>query len=285
MPSIDLSRVTIVIPTFLRPGYFDACLSSILEKLPECKIAVACDDTLTPEPWPNKNIKFVRLPFDSGLTMKRNYAVQMVETEYTLLACDDFNFTDPETRRGIERMIHVLDAHKDIDVAVGTYNDRMYEGTFLHVLDEYIAERRICRHDQLGEWVRLGALKIEIGINYFLARTVVLRQVPWDENIRPIGGEHADWFLRMKDYGKAIVWVPNCPIRSFERNDSWAHPYYNRYRRRAHIGHKIFMEKWNIKRYIEFDEERWVETLNTISHACIILMEISRIIVTSRSMD
>lgn len=254
MSSTDLSKVTIAIPTFLRPGYLGACVSSIFKSLPECKIAIACDDTLTPEPWPNEKLKFVRLPFDTGLTAKRNHAVQMVETEYTLIACDDFDFSNLSTRRGIENMIRVLDEHKEIDVAVGTYNDKKYEGTLLYVPGEYIAERRIYSYQHLGEWNRWGAIKIDIGINYFLARTKVLREVPWDETIRPIGGEHADWFMTMKDYGKTVAWVPNCPVWAFERNDFWMSPEYRSYRRRAYMGHQLFMEKWDIKRYIEFDE-------------------------------
>ncbi len=99
-----------------------------------------------------------------------------------------------------------------------------------------------------------AAIKIDIGINFFLARTEVLREVPWDETIRPIGGEHADWFLSMKEANKLVVYLPGANINTIEDNPDWRHLDYRIYRRRAQQGHELFLKKRGVKRYYGFDE-------------------------------
>jgi len=249
---MSLSDVTILITSFLRAGCLRHCLQSISENLPECAVSIACDDNMLP--WPGYSWAY--LPFDSGLTVKRNAAVKNTKTKYALLACDDFNFFEPSVKEGIERMADTLDAHPEVDVVVGTYNQKEYEGFLEWKPGEYIKEHRLQRDYTIPVCEEpYPAWKIDIGINYFLARTGVLREIPWDETIRPIGGEHGDWFLQMKQAGKLVVFVPGCPITSFPRNIEWEHPDYMKYRRRAMMGHEIFLKKRGVKRYYGFDEK------------------------------
>ncbi len=241
-----LSDVTILVTTFLRPGYLGECLRGIAENLPECKAVVAADDCdLT---W-NKylpNDQWIQLPFDSGLTAKRNATVNLSKTVYSLLASDDFDFRS--TREGIEKMVLFLDQNPDVDVVVGRVNNKEYEGLLEYVPGEYIKEHRV-------KPMHSGPTQIDIGINYFLARTEVLREVPWDEGIRPIGGEHADWFLSMKQAGMRVVFLPGVNITTMLYNPKWQHPDYKAYRRRAQQGHELFLKKRGVKRYYSFDED------------------------------
>ena len=244
-----LTDVSILVTTFWRPGYLRECLRSIRGDLRECEICVSSDDDLytraSPLDWDHWKI----LPFDSGLTAKRNAAVNLATRKYSLLAADDFNFTPLYVREGIERMIETLDAHPEVDVVVGTYNNKKYEGYLEYVPGEYIAE-----HPRAGLPIFLKpypAWKIDIGINYFLARTEVLREVPWDETIRPIGGEHGDWFLQMKLAGKNVVFVEGCKIEALEDRPEWRHLEYLSHRCRAQYGHQIMLKKWGVKEYRE----------------------------------
>lgn len=239
-----LDKVSILITTFWRPGYLRHCLNGIHANLPECEVCVACDDDSFNSAPTSDRWKF--LPFDSGLTPKRNAAVSLATREYALLGCDDFDFSTLEARLGVERMVSVLNAWPDVDVVVGTYNDKKYEGMLEYVPGEYIREHRI----NTGTLV---VAKIDIGVNYFLARTEFLRKFPWDEKIRPIGGEHGDWFMTLKQAGRTVVWVRDCNIRSFSYAGG-AHPEYSKMRWRAQIGHEEMLKKWNIKRWIGFDE-------------------------------
>lgn len=246
-----LTDVSILVTTFWRPGYLRECLKGIRANLPECEICVTSDDDLFTnaegEYWDNWNT----LPFDSGLTAKRNAAVNLSTRKYSLLAADDFNFAPLYVREGIERMVATLDAHPEVDVVVGTYNNKKYEGYLEYVPGEYIAEHRK-KSDELPIFLKpYPAWKIDIGINYFLARTDVLREVPWDENIRPIGGEHGDWFLQMKRAGKTVVFVEGCKIEALEDRPEWRHLEYLSHRRRAQYGHQIMLKKWGVKEYRE----------------------------------
>lgn len=246
------SDITILITTFLRPGYLRECLRGIRVNLPECDIAIACDDDVTHVP-PDAHVSFVRLPFDRGLCAKRNAAVKLAHwTKYCLLGCDDFDFSTPAAREGIFKMKRVLEEHPDVDVVVGTYNGKRYEGDLEYVPGEYIREHLLRGLPYCLKPYPIW--KIDIGVNYFLARTRVLEEVPWDESIRPIGGEHGDWFLSMKEAGKSVVFIKDCHITTLPDHPEWRDPLYPMFRRRAYYGHEIFLKKRNIKNYYGFNQ-------------------------------
>jgi hypothetical protein len=249
-----LSDVTILVTTFLRPGFLRATLKDISANLPECKVSVASDDD---DPaFPLSGVDWTVLPFDSGLTAKRNAAVSKATTKYALLGSDDYDFSKPFVREGIERMVVTLDDHPEVDVVVGTYNGMRYEGHLQFVPGEYIMEHRL-RPSQPPMFLKpYPGWKIEMGINYFLARTEVLREVPWDERVRPIGGEHGDWFTDMKLANKVIVFVKDCNIEAKQapEGESWAHPDYGKYRRRAQMGHEAMLKKHGIKDYWSYGQ-------------------------------
>ena len=240
-----LSDVTIVIPTFHRRGYLKDCLRTIEENLPECKVVVISDDGVIPQ---TENEIF--LPFDSGLTAKRNAGVKRVKTDYTLIGCDDFDFSTADVRKGIIQMAEALRDFR-VDVVAGRVNSRPYEGYLKYVSGEYIKERRLDINLKLNIYPI-----VDIAANYFVARTEVLREVPWDENIRPIGGEHVDWFLDMKAAGKIVIAAPWANIDQMPYDASKQHPLYKQYRNRAFsTGHQLMMEKRGIKNYFGFDDE------------------------------
>jgi hypothetical protein len=253
-----LSDITIVIPTFHRRGYLRACLDGIKANLPECPVRIAQDDggDCTLEVSDYETYYWAKLPYDSGLTAKRNAAVRLVETKYTLMGCDDFDFTDPEAREGIELMVKILDDFDDIDVVAGRVNNRPYEGLLEHVPGECIREYPI--DDFILPFMLTESLvmwKIDIAANYFLARTSVLRRFPWDEDIRPIGGEHVDWFLDLKDAGMKVVFPsPYANINTQPYDPAKQNPRYKEFRRRAlTTGHALMKQKRNIKQYIDFN--------------------------------
>lgn len=223
------------------------------KNFPECPRVIACDDGGYTHP----SLVTVVLPFDTGLTAKRNAAVRAIHTRYTLMASDDYDFRQCYVRTGVERLVATLDAHPEVDVAVGTYNRKRYEGFLEYKPDEYIKEIALSQEAKPTFEKPYPAYKVDIGINYFVARTDVLRLYQWDESIRPIGGEHADWFLSLKKQGRIVVWVPDCyieNIRNIEGNKTWEHPDYRQYRWRAALtGHKIFLKKWHVKNYIGFN--------------------------------
>jgi glycosyltransferase involved in cell wall biosynthesis len=238
-----LENVTIVIPTFHRRGLLKDCLRSIEENLPECSVVVVSDDGVIPQ-----TANELYLPYDSGLTAKRNAGVRAVCTPYTLIGSDDFDFTG--TREHIITMTQFMNV---ADVIAGRVNNKPYEGSLEYVPGEYIKEHRL---DSKGTpWLMDLSWKIDIAANYFLARTEVLRKIPWDESIRPIGGEHVDWFLDLKAANKRVYLLPFANINTFPYDANKQDSCYRDLRRRAWQGHELMMKKRGIKRYYSFDEE------------------------------
>lgn len=248
-----LSDITIVIPTFHRRGYLAECFRALKKNLPKCSVVVAQDDdgdcTLEHNTW------WKKLPYDSGLTAKRNSAVRSVETKYTLIGCDDFDFSTKEARTSIDRMAVALDLNQRVDVVVGRHNEKHYEGFLEYVPGEYIREHRLNFKECAPIENTCPYLwKIDIGVNFFLARTEVLLEVPWDESIKPIGGEHADWFLDMKAANKLVAFLPYANINDQPYAHGKQSVDYPMLRRRAFTtGHELMKKKRNIRQYIDFN--------------------------------
>jgi hypothetical protein len=239
---MSLEQVTILITTFLRDGYLFDCLASIKENLPECSV-VTIDDGY---PSHEKNELVTYLPFDSGLPAKRNEGARLTKTPYILMGCDDFDFSSKDVRDGIVRLVSILDENPDIDVAGGRVNNNPYEGFLEIIPDIAIKETRLVPDGTKAFY------KVDLTVNYFLARTSVILDTPWDERMK-IGGEHGDWFLELKEKNKHVVWVPGVIIHEFPFNQTKFHFDYSKYRGRAKdLGHKIFLQKRNVKDYWGF---------------------------------
>lgn len=241
---MPLSDVTICVTSFLRPGYLKKCLGGLRANLPECPVEVVDDSGTCPGDWSGVTAS---LPFDSGLSAKRNLGVTVTKTKYWLCGCDDFDFSTREAREGIEKMVKVLDEHPAIDVAGGRVDGNPYEGYLEWKPGEFIREHRAKIHPQAVY------VKVDLTVNYFVARTD--RIVPWDERMK-IGGEHGDWFLEMRAQGRQVVYVPGVNIATFHV-DGGTDPRYGQFRARAvNLGHRIFKEKRNIRDYISFDGDK-----------------------------
>jgi glycosyltransferase involved in cell wall biosynthesis len=251
-----LSDITIIIPTFHRRGYLRVCLDGIQANLPECKVVVVSDDDITPEnQWYNW-VTWYSLPYDSGLTAKRNQAASTTSTKYALMGCDDFDFSTPEVRQGIIEFAMVLNSNKYVDVIAGRVSNRPYEVSQIeYVPGEHIREHALDLRTELPFALKpLPIWRIDLAANYFLARAEVLREVPWDETVRPIGGEHADWFLDLKDAGKTVGFLPFVNINTQEFSYEKQDPRYQQFRQRAlTTGHALMKKKRNIKQYIDFN--------------------------------
>jgi hypothetical protein len=257
---MPLNDVTIVITAGFRPGYLNNALLGIRRNLPECKVVVANDDGYTPAMGQmalDGNVIWKELPRDTFLTRKRNEAVKLVDTEYTLMASDDFDFT-VDVRASVIRMSRILDAGMG-NIIGGTVNDRRYEGYLTVNYPEYIKETRLIEDPDKS----VGGLfsspkniwKVDIVANWFLANTRVLRQHPWDETIGPIGGEHADWFIDLKVAKRTVLWTPGLNIYEQPHDKTMEYVFYPEMRRRCWEGHNLFLAKRGIKRYYGFDEE------------------------------
>jgi len=254
---MPLSDISILITSFMRPGYLTECLKRIRERLPECPIIVV-DDSGDGVKDPAITVK---CPFDSGLTVKRNAGVKVCKTKYLLLGSDDFDFGSIEARQGVIKLYGVLENYPDLDIAAGRHNNIPYEGFLDYVPGQYIKETRLVPRGNPPFY------KVDLCVNYFLAKTKTLIEVSWDEDIVPIGGEHGQFFLHLKEARKKVAWVPGVNIKALPYTPAWQHPDYAMYRSRAKsFGHKIFLKKRNVKDYYGFDEPLPKQSQEFITH-------------------
>src|SRR5581483_2609476 len=112
----NLSDITILITSFLRPGYLLDCVQGIRLQMPDAQILIVddSDDRVNPMPYLTvPNCEFVMMPFDAGLSAKRNRGVQQCTTKYLLMGSDDFDFSTHEAKAGVLKLLKVLDEHPD----------------------------------------------------------------------------------------------------------------------------------------------------------------------------
>ena len=241
----SLADTTILITSFLRPGCLAQCIAGIAANLPECDCLVVDDGDLDGEHFFRlRPGRFISLPFDSGLPAKRNAGVNAATTNYVLLGCDDFVF-DAKARLGVEFMIEELDLNPDLDLVGGRVDGRPYEGFLEYVPGEYIKETRLEAVDYFHE--------CDLTVNYFLARTEVLKNFPWPEEMK-IGGEHVCFFLDLKLAGRRVAWLKGANINTQPYDPSKQDPRYPEFRARARtLGHPLMKKRYGIKHYIGFE--------------------------------
>lgn len=253
----SLANITIAISSFLRQGYLRECLAFIEACLPECAVIVADDGDeaidKTIHHWKGFRRSWIQMPFDSGLSSKRNATVRACESPLLLMFCDDFR-ADEECRDGVERMLEVLEQFPLIDVAAGRVDKRPYEAMLEYIPGEHIRETRAViphANDPSTCNGRPAWTQVDLAINYFLARTAKLRACPWPEEIRPIGGEHVAFYLDAKAKGYRTVLVHGCNVKTMTLGPEAQDPRYSAFRGRAYdLGHQAMKRRYNIKQYV-----------------------------------
>ena len=202
MSIADLSQVTAVIKTFERPKCLDRLVRSLHRHYPQMPILVG-DDSFNPRP--RRDVDYVKLPSDMGLSAGRNALLARVRTPYFLLLDDDL-----EIRRttSLEKLLTPV-AEDRLDLAAGDYlnckkklglftrrRPQPYHGTFL------VEKNRMklvagARADGDGfQWCDLVH-------NFFIARTSKIRAVGgWDADL--MLDEHEEFFLRAQRFGVRV---------------------------------------------------------------------------------
>jgi len=237
------SDLTVLISTFERPAYAERCLASVRAFLPDCAVMVA-DDSREPLDWTDFGAaRSILLPFDSGLSAKRNALLGASDTKYVLFLDDDTYLThasDTDTpmaalRGGAYDMVGgVLAGRKPycclIDVQGGVKTE-----THGHRGQEYP-----------GIWW------CDLVENCLFARSdAVFGMGGWDEELKL--GEHGEFFLRT--WQAKNIWVGFCP--TFQVGHDHALPVSDFYRemRSRHAGAdspytKLVKEKHGLRRLV-----------------------------------
>jgi hypothetical protein len=253
----SLSRVCILIKTFLRDGYLFRCLEGIEKQFPDVKIVLVDDG------WESaKKISLYAtmreqghscnwLPFDSGFGAKANTGIIFCDRPYVLIASDDFDFSHPDVRVGIERMQAVLDDDPSIHITSGRVNDRPYESCFTFETANTVREVPRYRETRTTRGIRYHLC--DLTVNYSLIRRKSLGpgRLQWDGGeVKIGGGEHGAFFLDAFKLGYGVALVEGANIREMTWNFSEVHPSYPQYRKRAHASGRPCLKSRGVDHWI-----------------------------------
>lgn len=253
------SRITLVFATVDRPHCVQRLIDSIKKYFPCIKVVVGNQgepsDHLA-EYYQKNDVKVAYLPHDAGVSAARNAAVELVETEYILLADDDFVIGHDTS---LFAPVTILDSDNSVDIVGGLLYDiygaldfsagheRRWERIFFHDENEgllvslpvdsfYPLERRVKGYsyfvcDAVMNWA-------------LMRKSIFSRGAKWDE-IYTCNGEHEDFYLNIKK---------NTDLRVVYSSDFFAyhhHPLDHRYitKRERLEGWRQFGLKWNIRQY------------------------------------
>lgn len=238
-PEGKLSKVCVMIKTFLRDGLLQRCVDGLERFYPECKIVIVDDGfgSKHKNSWyPNlrdRGHACVWLPFDSGFGAKANAALPFCDRPYVLIGSDDFDFSHPSVRTGIEKMVAVLDHDPEIHIVSGRVNGRPYESC-LEIGDGWVKEHE--GHRETLGFAGIPYKTCDLTVNFSLIRRECLgpNALHWDGGDAKIGqGEHGAFFYDAKKLGYGVAVIEDAHVREMNWDFSVVHPMYPQFRARA----------------------------------------------------
>jgi len=224
------NNFTICIKTIYRSNLLKENIKSIRKIYPNVKIIIADDsddeykiknkNTMQEASKNDKNITYIPLPYDAGLSKGRNECVKRVKTEFTIIT-DDSRFLVSENEI-IQNIIKYMKT-KNIEIITGFIKGRpkehsSYISNFDYCMDKnknriskkeikkiikekgtiFIKKKKI---NNISKFRELEFQDINMGVNCFIAKTNTLKNNKWDEkrgtNETKTNTEHEDFFLRL----------------------------------------------------------------------------------------
>lgn len=254
LPEGPLSKICIVIKTFLRDGCLYRCLEGLERNFPEVKLVIVDDGHEA-----SKKISLYAslrlrghicewLPFDSGFGAKANAAIPHCDRPYVLIGSDDFDFSHPAVRGGVEKLLAVLEHDPSMHIASGRVNDRAYESCF-QISDHSV--REIPAHREIRELGQITYRVCDLTVNYSLIRRECFgpEKLHWDETVKIGGGEHGAFYIDAQRLGYGVCVVDSVNVREMSWNFAQVHPSYPQFRQRARLPGRPCLKARGIDRW------------------------------------
>lgn len=208
--------ITAIVTTFNRPDCLYKLIDSFCALYPDIELLIG-NQNKEPIQVNYDNVKVIQLPYDCGLSYARNELVKCVKTEFTLLLEDDFVMLK---NTNLYDMMEVFSADKNIGLVGGRLfkNNRIFSyEKYLFILNKILVsiDWQKCVDSSIIQQHKIGTITFgicDIIYNFFLAKTEVLKQYPWDVKHK-IHSEHLDYFLNLKlNSDVKIAFMPNIII-------------------------------------------------------------------------
>lgn len=236
-----------IVKSFMRHHYLLRLVESIRRWYPKAEILVVDDGVeISDEHWEAiskfPGVKFWHTKHDIGLAAGRNLLADLADKKYSINCDDDFIFTS-ETK--IEHLIKIIELKEEkFDIVTGLcrVNGKDitdWHGDFNFKKNEkglvFSVSPVQCKWKWLNE---IPYRKLDLGINFFVAKTETLRKYRHDPQFK-IGGEHLDRFITWYYEGLKICQVASCVVGHSRE----IFPDYDKFRYRRY--HDILKSKWN----------------------------------------
>lgn len=268
-----LSDVTILIKTLERPQQLINQLYSIRKYKFNGPIIIA-DDSRQPykeqilQLFPNLNITYVNLPFDTGTAEGRNIMLEYTKTPLFVLCDDDFIF-EPRTRIPLMRKMLT---ENNLDLLGGVfrqYNLKSRIERFKFNVSNWFLKFNIlipstsifeysANFDLDGKVCRMKKMLYQdpftlcdMTHNFFMARTEKVTAFGgWNPLLK--GGEHQNFFIRAKLNGLKVATTRQCGVV----HDRWspAPALFKELRERGATYQKIALDEFGIEKVANFKE-------------------------------
>lgn len=186
LPPVPAGEITAVIKTFERPRELRRLVRSIKRVQPDLPILVV-DDSRTPTEL--SGVEVLRMPFNSGISVGRNAALEQLETPYFLLLDDDFAFY---RHTAVAASLATMRQHPEIDILGGEVVNLPDFTTHDYSWFVYPDRGRSARHAHGSE---VAGLPVRHKVpNFFIGRTEAVRAVGWTDELKVM--EHNEFFTR-----------------------------------------------------------------------------------------
>ena len=225
---VSLSRkttmvLTAIITTFQRPDMCSRLIRSARDFCPDLRLLVV-DDSAEPGQWPEADDR-LQMPYDLGLSAKRNAGVARIGTGWVVLLDDDFICT---AASDLQRLVDIAE-RTGLDIVGGEvveHNTPMRYHGYFDESDRHVVMRR-------GWTTEGGVNRCQLIPNFFVARAETLSAHPWDEALKL--AEHSAYFYRWRDVLK-VGWTEQVAVL----HDPQRPPGYTEMRMRA----RQFFQGW-----------------------------------------
>jgi len=268
-----LTDVSILIKTLERPQQLINQLYSIRKYKFNGPIIIA-DDSREPyreqvlQHFPDLNITYINLPFDTGTAEGRNIMLQQTKTPLFVLCDDDFIF-EPRTRLPLMRKMLVDNKLDLLGGVFRQYNLKSRKERLKFDLSRWFLKFNIlipstsifeysANFDLEGKICRMKKMKYQdpftlcdMTHNFFIARTdKVTAFGGW--NLLLKGGEHQNFFIRAKLNGLKVATTRLCGVV----HDRWSPTpeLFKELRDRGATYQKIALDEFGIEKVENFKE-------------------------------
>lgn len=241
MTSVN-EQVTAIIKTYERPDHLRKLITSIRQYYPDLPVVIVDDSREKLGHDFDDNVLYIHTEHDVGLSKGRNLGVKNVYTPYTLLLDDDYLFTQ-ETR--IEDMVQIIE-EQNMDIVSGDVYDfgktlRVCNGVFELRDNKLFLVQGKARENAQNDYPLYDYL-----INFFLARTQILKNSPWDSELKI--REHEHFFWKMRKLDARLTHTHSILIHHFPTSETAKENFYNdqRVKRMKHY-HYLACSKIGVK--------------------------------------